>query len=414
VSEQPSLRSVGVAVYLPSLLFGIGQGAVVPIVALSAAARGASVGLAAVAVAAMGVGKVLGDVPAGGLAARVGERRAMLVATVVALAGLALCLAAPGIAALCAGLVLVGIASAVWSLARQAYLTEVMPYRLRGRALSLLGGMQRVGLVVGPFLAAALAGPLGLPGGYWVHVAAALLAAAVLVVVPDRVPAAPEDRAGAAPGEGSPATRPGAPAEGSWSALVGVVRDHLPVYRTVGVGSLLISAVRTARQAVVPLWADQIGMSPAGASVVFGLSGAMEILMVYPGGLAMDRLGRRWVVTVSMVGLAVPLLALPLARTPVLLGVLAMVMGLANGLGSGLNTTLGADASPAAGRQLFLGAWRLVSDVGNGIGPVVIGAVSALTALAPASMVMGGVAAGGAALMHRWLPPREKAVPKKD
>ena len=66
--DELSLRSVGLAVYLPSLLFGIGQGAVVPLVALSAAARGGSVALAAAAVAAMGIGKMVGDVPAGSLA----------------------------------------------------------------------------------------------------------------------------------------------------------------------------------------------------------------------------------------------------------------------------------------------------------------------------------------------------------
>ncbi len=382
MTEPPSLRSLGVAVYLPSLLFGIGQGAVVPLAALSATARGASVGVAAIAVAAMGVGKLLGDVPAGALAQRVGERRAMLLATVVAVGGLATCLVPAGPALLCVGLGIVGVASAVWNLARQAYLTEVVPYRMRGRALSLLGGMQRVGLVVGPLLAAAAVGPLGLAGGYWVHVGAALLAAGVLLALPDRGPAAavePVERAR------------------------GVLRAHLGVFATLGTGSLVISAVRTARQVVVPLWADQIGLSPAGAALVFGLSGAMELVTVYPGGLAMDRLGRGFVVTTSMTGLGVALLAMPLAREPLVLALLAVLMGLANGLGSGVNMTLGADASPAAGRQVFLGAWRFVSDIGNGLGPIVIGAVSAATALAPASMVMGGAAVTCAVGIRRWL-----------
>ena len=389
--DELSLRSVGLAVYLPSLLFGIGQGAVVPLVALSAAARGGSVALAAAAVAAMGIGKMVGDVPAGSLATAVGERRAMLIATGVAVGGLVVCIVAPSVPLPCAGLVCVGVASAVWGLARQAYLTEVVPYRLRGRALSMLGGMQRVGLFVGPFLAAVFTGPLGITGGYWVHIAAALLAAAVLVAVPDNGRPHPEARADARAG---------------WTSLPGVVRDHVPLFRTVGMGSLMISAVRTARQVVVPLWADQIGLDPAAASMIFGLSGAMEIVMVYPGGLAMDRLGRRWVVTVSMTGLGLTLLLIPLATTPLLLELLAAVMGLANGLSSGLNMTLGADVSPVMGRQVFLGAWRLCSDIGNGIGPVAIGAVTALTALAPASMAMGGTAAACAVLMRRWLRPR--------
>lgn len=396
---SPMLRSVGVAVYLPSLLFGIGQGAVVPLVALSAAARGASVGMAALAVSIMGIGKLLGDIPAGSLAARVGERRAMLLATVVVVGGLVLCLATSGIALLCLGLGLVGVASAVWSLARQVYLTEVIPYRMRGRALSMLGGMQRIGLVVGPLLAAALIGPLGLASGYWVHVAMAVLASGVLVLVPDRA-------AGPVPAGDEPAGHSGGPSP------AGVVRRNLRVFGTLGVGSLMISAVRTARQVVLPLWADQIGMSPAATSLLFGLSGAMEIAMVYPGGLAMDRLGRRWVVTVSMTGLGLSLLAIPLAGTPLVLAALAVLMGLANGLSSGVNMTIGADASPVVGRQVFLGAWRFCTDLGNGLGPVVISVVSAVSALAPASMVIGGTAVGCAVLMRRWLR-HEHGVPLK-
>ena len=388
-----TLRSAGIAVYLPSLLFGVGQGAVVPLVALSATARGATPGLAAVAVAAMGVGKLAGDLPAGSLAARVGERRAMVLATAVALAGLGLCLLAPGVPLLCAGLGLVGASSAVWGLARQVYLTEVMPYGLRGRALSMLGGMQRVGLLVGPLLAASVAGPLGPAGGYWVHVVMALLAAGVLVVAPDRPPGGPEPE-------------PDRPGRGGGGSLPRVVRDHRRVFATLGAGSLTISAVRTARQVVVPLWATEIGMGPGAASVLFAISGAMEIAMVYPGGLAMDRLGRRWVVTTSMTGVGLALLTLPLATAPVALAVVAAVMGLANGLGSGLNTTIGADVSPAEGRQAFLGAWRFCSDIGNGLGPIVIGGVSAASALGPASMTMGGVATACAALMRRGLAPR--------
>ena len=376
------------AVYLPSTLFGIGQGAVVPLVALSATELGASVGTAALAVSVLGIGKLLGDVPAGSLAARIGEQRAMLVATGVAVGALGICLAAAHVAVLCLGLCMLGTSSAVWGLARQVYLTEAVPPVRRGRALSLLGGTQRVGLVVGPLLGALVAGPLGLDAGYWVHVVAALAAAAVLAAVPER----------AQPGTAPPMT------VGSGTVrLGGVLRENSRVLATVGMGSLTISAVRTARQVVVPLWAAQVGMGPAAASALFGLSGALELVTVYPGGLAMDRLGRRWVATVSMLGLGGVLLALPLATTPATLAVLASLMGLANGLSSGLNMTLGADASPEPGRQVFLGVWRFLTDVGNGAGPAVIGAVSTAVALAPASMVMGGAAVVCVLALRRWL-----------
>ena len=44
----------------------------------------------------------------------------------------------------------------MFSLARQAYLTEAIPFRWRARALSTLGGTLRIGLFIGPFVAAVI------------------------------------------------------------------------------------------------------------------------------------------------------------------------------------------------------------------------------------------------------------------
>ena len=49
-----------------------------------------------------------------------------------------------------------GICTAVWLLARQAYVAAVVPFRLRARAMSTLGGVYRIGLFVGPFVGGAV------------------------------------------------------------------------------------------------------------------------------------------------------------------------------------------------------------------------------------------------------------------
>ena len=67
--------------------------------------------------------------------------------------------------------------------------------------------------------------------------------------------------------------------------------------------------------------------------------------------------------------------------------------------------TLGADASPPIGRAQFLGAFRLFADTGNGAGPLLIAAVTALAGLAPAVLVMGLTGWAAATAMSRWIPP---------
>lgn len=201
------------------------------------------------------------------------------------------------------------------------------------------------------------------------------------------------------------------PASSTWS----VVRAHLPVLRTLGIGVVVLAALRSSRQVVVPLWAQHRGIDAATTSVIFGASGAVDMLLFYPAGYVMDRLGRRWVAVPSTVLLAVAHLLLPF--TSGFRGVLgvALLLGLANGAGSGIVMTLGADASPVVGRSQFLGAWRLCADAGIAGGPVVVSVVTAAASLATGVWVMGVVGLAGAVALHRWVgavdPTRRARVP---
>ena len=95
-----------------------------------------------------------------------------------------------------------GLSTAIWGLARHLYLTESVPYELRSRAMSTLGGVHRIGVFVGPFLAAGVLTVLGTDGAYWLHIVAAFAASGVLLVVRDPTLAATT---------GTPDTRPGRP-----------------------------------------------------------------------------------------------------------------------------------------------------------------------------------------------------------
>src|ERR1700712_5753087 len=93
VLERPlTLRSIAASVFLPALIFEIGNGAIAPIIALTALAEGASTAVAGFTLALLGVGQVLGDIPAGALADRVGDRRAMMMASGLAVVAQLVCL----------------------------------------------------------------------------------------------------------------------------------------------------------------------------------------------------------------------------------------------------------------------------------------------------------------------------------
>ena len=398
--RNASVWSYGLPVYLPSVLFGAGQGAIIPVIPFSVRELGGSVAVAGLVVAVMGLGRLAGTLPAGRLVVRVGERRAMLLAAGVATGALGICVAAPNVPVLAVGVGVVGATAAVFGLARHAYLTEVVPFELRARALATLGGVARIGVFAGPFLGAAAMGLVGTDGAYWVHVGAALLAGAALLMLPDITRGGPSRRA--------PFTRAGLPDEtppevARPATTLAIIREHLPVLRTLGLGVLVISAVRASRQAVIPLWAEHIGLDPATASVIFGISGGVDMLLFYPAGWVMDRFGRRWAVLPCLAVLGVSHLLIPLAGTAAALIAVAALMGIGNGIGSGIVMTMGSDASPSTDRAVFLGAWRLLGDAGSSAGPLMLGGIAAVAGLGIASVSIGVLAAAGTLAMAAWL-----------
>lgn len=383
-------RQVAVPVYGPTLLVSIGSGAILPLIALSARELGASVGIAALVVAALGVGQLVGDLPAGALAARIGERWALILACLLDVCALGCAFLAPNVMLLSAAVFGAGLAHAVFGLARQAYLTAAVPLRFRARAMSTLGGVFRIGTFLGPFAAALLVTRFDIGSTYAFAAAMSLAAAGLAALLPDLPPAV--DRSA------------GSPTRFDEPGVLPVLIAHRRVLLTLGTGVLVISAARATRQAIVPLWAEAQGIDAATTSVIFGVSGAVDMLLFYPGGAIMDRYGRAAVAVPAMVTLGLGFVLLPLTHAPVTVGLIACLMGLGNGISSGVVMTLGADAAPIEGRSQFLGGWRLCADLGNALGPLAIGGISALATLGLATVVMGVITWLGSGWVARFIP----------
>ena len=138
MAAQPfSFRRVAVPVFAPSLLFGLGEGAILPVIPLTARELGGSVSAAAFIVALIGIGSLLTNIPASLLTMRRGERWAIVVASAWCALGMALCLLTHDLVLFAAGCFMTGMAQSVFNLARQSYLTAAVPVAWRARALQL-------------------------------------------------------------------------------------------------------------------------------------------------------------------------------------------------------------------------------------------------------------------------------------
>ena len=399
-SDTFSLRAIAVPVYGPSFLFGLGEGAILPVIALSVRQLGGSVALAALIVTLIGIGSLVTNIPASLITTRYGERWAIVGAAIWAALGVVLCVLVDDIRLFAAGIFMVGMASSVFGLARQSYLTEVVPFHLRARAMSTLGGVMRIGLFIGPFVAAGLIQVMGIGGAYWAGAGAMILAALVAARMADLPPPQPPE-----PDVDLPQIR-AAP------TVLAIGVDHARLFLTLGLGIVLIMAVRSSRQAVIPLWADHIGLDAAVTSLIYGLAGAIDMLVFYPAGKLMDRRGRGWVAVPSMVIMGTAFLLTPLTHGAGTLLMVALLIGFGNGIGSGLIMTLGADHAPVAGRAHFLGLWRLLADIGSTAGPALLSGFTALLSLAAGIACIGVVGFAAAAALGYWIPRSKARAPR--
>ena len=412
-------------IYGPTLLFAIGEGAVIPLIPIIASRLGADIAVAALVASALVVGQLCGNIPAGWAVARFGERITMGVAGAVALVA-TICLAlAPTLLLFAAAVFVIGLCAAAFGLARHSFMTTRVPLSFRARALSLLGGTFRLGMFVGPFIAAVLLTVFGDESAAIWFFGVCLVATVLLVLLgPDPELALTRNGSDAAAPEpredtGEPVTGSiPLPASASGEQRVGVFRTmwrHREVLARLGLAAASLSALRSARQVVLPLWGVSIGLDAQTIALVVGISGAIDFALFYASGQVMDRFGRLWAALPAMVLMGAGFFALSithdLTNASMWFAMFAAVLGVGNGLSSGILLTLGADVAPPTDPAPFLGSWRTLTDAGGAIAPLLISGIAAVLSLSFAAGAMGVIGLFGALGFIRWVPrfvPRAK------
>lgn len=390
-------RSLVVGIFVPTVIFQAGIAAIAPIVVATATSLGASLGTAGLIVALTSVGLILADLPAGSLAARIGDRNALVIAGLAAagFAGLGWAATTPWMLGISTtGL---GACAAVFFIARQAHLTATTPVGYRARVMSTVGGVHRIGSFAGPFLGAAVAASFGAQAVFAVGLATSLLAVLILFLAwqrpehhhrqPQTPIAPPDDGANQAP-----VRRPG---------LRDVLRSHRRILISLGMVAFGVSAMRMMRQAALPLWAEHLGFAPETVALIFGIANGVDMALFYPAGKVMDRFGRRFVAVPGVVGMALSLAALPLTSTVAQLGAVGIALGVFNGITAGLLMTLAADTAPPQATAQYLAVFRLLGDTGAAAGPLALSAGTALGSLTAAIWIMSALGLGSVVILVR-------------
>ncbi|MEM7465448.1 MAG: MFS transporter [Pseudomonadota bacterium] len=381
--KQSVHRRLLLPVYLPAMLLGIPAQASLVLLPLYVLYLGGSPAAAASIIGVRAVGMMSMDIPAGMLAARYGDKTLMLLASAaIALSHTAFALSKE-FWLLYVIAFFYGAGGSSFLLGRMSYLTDTLDNAERGRVIAMIAGSMRASALIGPFVGALLAQHFGYDSAFFIG---AVLAAGSWFCI--KYFAVTENQ-----------TQEFVPLR----KVAKIAQQHARVFATAGIGAVLFMLLRSARTVMVPLIGADLGLDTQTIGLIVSISAAVDVALFYPAGLIMDRRGRRATAVPSSILFTIALALLATAEGFSSLLVIAIFLGFANGLSTGIVMTLGTDLAPTNQRAGFLGIWRLLTDFGTSAGPLVVGAIVASAPLGAAALSVGAIGAVGCVVVYRYV-----------
>ena len=165
---------------------------------------------------------------------------------------------------------------------------------------------------------------------------------------------------------------------------------------TVGIFVTLLSLVRAGREILIPLIVIEQGLGISEISYAQSISYFCGASMFPLSGILMDRCGRKVSASTSIIVFACGLVVLSQSSNYAVLVAGSAIVGIGNGISSGLVMTLGGDLvmqiDDRSKRGPFLGAFKTVSDTGNLLGPLLSGSLTSEVGTSGASLMLTGFA----------------------
>lgn len=366
---------------------------------LFAASLGGSVALAGAAVSVERLTSIIFSIPAGIVFRMLGAGGTMTAGATIAGGAMILASQASSVALLLVGLLLLGLGNALWKIARSTFIRMAVPEHLRGRAVSFNTAVSRVSQVLGPSIGGFVASRRGLAGAMLLRGCLAVVAAAFVLIVAFVKGRRAAGASGSKKGANSRVQAP--------RPICALVVEYRKAYLTAGVSTVFLMIVKLCRKALLPLVGASLELRPVAIGATMSAMGVADLVLVPLAGWGMDARGRKAVGVPAMCIMALGfamLGTLPLVSQTTGLAAAwlvlasAIVIGAGSGCASGLNSVLGMDHAPSnsADSATFLSVWRMMSDSGALVGPVLAGLIAQETDVHVASLCVSGVGTLGA------------------
>lgn len=384
------------ALFLPFLCLTILMGIATPVLPLYLKQSGTSFSLIGMIVSAHAIGLLLGTLPSSSILSRVTIRHAMLLGCGVIIgSALALYQSQSNLTVFLSWMS-VGLGFSLYQLGVHQFLALHINNHFRGRAVACIGGISRLGGMLGPAVGGWVAQVYGFSQSFLLMATFSMASfAIILLFVPNTRPAS----------KSAAQNRSQTGFSSDINILWSTLRQNLRILTIAGSAQMLMQMVRKARPILIPLFASTIlEMNVATVGLIMSITSFIDTLMFLPAGFVMDRFGRKVAIVPSIIIQAVGFLLVPFTVGFWSLVGAAGLIGFANGLSSGTMTTLGADLAPQHQRIPFLSIWRFQTALGFTLGPNAVGFVAQWFALLPASLTIAAIGFTSATIFVRFVP----------
>jgi len=371
------LRKIIIAVYIPAFLTSFCMGMLAPTIPAKVDLIGGTAFIIGLAVGAQGLGEAFFSIPTGLLINKFGNKKIML----IGMAGLSISGSLSGLfqnnLALYFALFSLGTFYGFFSLSRHSFMTQIVPSEYRGKAFSRFGGINRIGWFFGPVIGGFTAGSIGIDIPFYIISIVALITTILIFFTTE-----PANEHLIQSNEIKPPT------------FKETILDNKKSFTIGGSGHFIMQFLRQCRHVLIPIWAFSIGLGVEELGLIQSISAAIDMTLFYPVGLIMDKYGRKWTSVPSIILLSLGFIFMTYVDSFNGLMLVGLLLGFANGLGSGAMLTLGSDLSPKNQPGSFLGIWRLFGWSGNSAGGPISGAIAQTvgnTASALSISMIGGI-----------------------
>ncbi len=366
-------------VYIPSLFVFSSRSLIIPLIPLYAMELGANKATASLITGVTLVSRLLIDLPVGFLVGRIGEKFSMKLSLVSFIFAALLSGFVRNLWFLSLTLFISGFATSLWLVSVMSYIRHHSKTNTRGRFLSGVGGIMRLGRIVSPVVAGYIAERFGY--FYLFFISSGLFFVAFVQLLFFSGKHEGEIFRVRGGNETTDSGDSGGVGEGkvfNLAALKTVIGESKGILLTTGVTMMVLGLIRNAYQIALPILGKSVGLSISAIGSIMGLLSAGGLLMVIPAGFVMDKLGRKWSLGICMASISLGLGFILLFKSVDGFIIVALLMGLGNGMGSGINMTMGSDVAKGKNVGAFLGLWRFISDAGRISAPLLIGSLTSI------------------------------------